>query len=437
MQVKILEFLPLAAVKRQLQSGLYYRQASANRVRRFFDDARGGEMARARYSNAGAQRLLAGLMVLLLTACAQHSQRSAEFSSLPPLQLPDKQWSAADAAASVTTPDLLGLSPAMREFGDRYVNRGHQFRRLQILHSSLRSPAFVDIRYDPVADGTAAEAFARGSANCLTYAHLFVSLARYAGLDARYLAFKLRPQWARHGQRVALSQHVNVLVKLRNGAKYVVDIDPINRGSIASAAVLDDEEAFALYHGNLAMDALLSERQTMAFAEAVRAVELSTNTDYLWVNLGAIYRQNGQNDAAEKSYLTALHLNPNSRSAMNNLAVLYESLGDVERSLQWRERVAAYRQRNPYYHIYLGELAEAEGNPDQAIAHYRQAIALKDSDAEFYYRLAKLYFSLHQRPESIRYVREAIERSRLVGEREEYQNFLRQLSEPSMAQLLQ
>jgi tetratricopeptide (TPR) repeat protein len=137
------------------------------------------------------------------------------------------------------------------------------------------------------------------------------------------------------------------------------------------------------------------------------------------------------------SYLTALQLNSNSRSAMNNLAVLYRSMGDTQRSQYWRERVAAHRQRNPYYHVYLGELAEAEGNPDQAIAHYRQAIALKDSDAEFYYRLAKLYFSLHQRPESTRYVREAIERSRLVGEREEYQNFLRQLSEPSMAQLLQ
>jgi Flp pilus assembly protein TadD len=392
-------------------------------------------MARTRYRIAGAQRLLAGLMVLLLSACALHSQHNAEFSSLPPLQLPDKQWSAGDAAASVPTPDLLGLSPEMREFGDRYVNRGNQLQRLQILHSSLRSPAFVDINYDPAADGTAAEAFARGSANCLTYAHLFISLARHAGLDARYLAFKLRPQWARHGERVALRQHVNVLVKLRSGREYVVDIDPINRDSIASAGVLDDEEAFALYHGNLAMAALLSDRQTTAFAEAVRAVELSTNTDYLWVNLGAIYRQNGQDDAAEMSYLTALQLNSNSRSAMNNLAVLYRSMGDTQRSQYWRERVAAHRQRNPYYHVYLGELAEAEGKPEQAIAHYREAIALKDSDAEFYYRLAKLYFSLQQHPESIRYVREAIERSRLVGEREEYEAFLRQLSAPSVAQL--
>ena len=392
-------------------------------------------MAGTRYRIAGAQRLVAGLMVLLLAACTLQSERSAEFSSLPALQLPDGQWSAADAAASVQRPDLLGLSPAMREFGDRYVNRGSQLQRLQILHSSLRSSALVDIDYDPAADGTAAEAFDRGSANCLTYAHLFVSLARYAGLNAHYMAYKLRPQWSRHGERIALRQHVNVLVKLRTGQQFVVDIDPISRDRIASSGVLDDEEAFALYHGNLAMAALLADRQSLAFAEAVRAVELSTDTDYLWVNLGAIYRQSGQNDAAEQSYLTALHLNPDSRSAMNNLAVLYSSLGDPQRAQQWQTRVAEHRQHNPYYYAYLGELAQQAGDTDQAIEYYREAIALKDSDAEFYYRLAKLYFSLQQRPESIRYVREAIERSRLVGERERYQNFLRQLSEPSLAQL--
>ena len=390
-------------------------------------------MARARYRIIGAQRLMAGLMALLVGACALQPGRAPEFSSLPALQLPDQQWSAAAAAASVETPDLLGLSPEMREFGDRYINRGSQLQRLQILHSSLRSPALVDIYYDPAADGTAAEAFDRGSANCLTYAHLFISLARYAGLDARYLSFKLRPQWARHGQRVALRQHVNVLVKLRHGQQYVVDIDPINRDRIASADVLDDTEAFALYHGNLAMEALFFERQEDAFSQGVRAIELSTDTAYLWVNLGAIYRQGGQDDAAEQSYLSALQLNPGSRSAMNNLAVLYRSLGDTQRSQHWESRVASHRQRNPYYHIYLGELAEEAGNPEQAIAHYRKAIALKDSDAEFYYRLAKLYFSLQLRPESIRYVREAIERSRLVGEREEYQNFLRQLSAPAVA----
>jgi Flp pilus assembly protein TadD len=393
-------------------------------------------MARARDRIASAQRLVAGSMILLLAACALQSQRSAEFSSLPPLQLSDRQWSAADAAASVPRPDLLELSPAMREFGDRYVNRGNQRQRLHMLHSSLRSAALVDINYDPTADGTAAQAFERGSANCLTYAHLFVSLARYAGLDARYLVYELRPQWSRHGQRVALRQHVNVLVKLRNGQQFVVDIDPVSRERIATAGALDDEEAFALYHANLAMSALLFDQQAIAFAQAARAVELSTDTGYLWVNLGAIYRQAGQTDAAEKSYLTALQLNPGSRSAMNNLAVLYRSMGDDQRADQWALRVAAHRQRNPYYHIYLGQLAEQAGKPQQALAHYREAISLKDSDAEFYYRLAKVYFSLHQRPESIRYVREAIERSRLVGEREEYRNFLRQLSPPSVAVLL-
>ena len=85
------------------------------------------------------------------------------------------------------------------------------------------------MRYDMSADGTAAEAFASGRANCLSYAHLFVALARYAGLDANYQSLTLRPEWSRHGDRVALRQHVNVRVDLRGGEQYMVDIDPVSR----------------------------------------------------------------------------------------------------------------------------------------------------------------------------------------------------------------
>jgi tetratricopeptide (TPR) repeat protein len=384
----------------------------------------------------GTRALGVALVVLLLSACAtQLSIKPPKISSLSPLQTPGGELGAVAAASSVETPDLLGLSPEMRAFVDTYVNQRTQFQRLQTLHSSLRSQAFVGMKYDPEAGGTAAEAFDRGSANCLAYAHLFVSMARYAGLNARYLFFNLRPQWARHGDRVALRQHVNVLVELRKGAQYVVDIDPLQRDHIASARRLDDDEAFALYHGNLAMEALLNGEQEQAFSQAVRAIDLGAETDFLWVNLGAIYRRGGQDDAAEQSYLTALQLNPDSGSAMNNLSVLYLAQGDPLRSEQWQSKIAQHRQRNPYYHAYLGGQALEAGDPNQAIEHYRDAIALQDSDADFYYQLARVYFTLHQRPESIRYVEEAIARSRLVGEREEYQDFLRQLTEPALAQV--
>ncbi len=389
-------------------------------------------------AGAISSRLIAvAVLLLLLSGCAQQPAVSTSLSDIDPLLTPAGVLTPQIAVTTAPTPDLLGLTPAMREFADRYIRHGGQQQRLHLLHSSLRSAALVGVSYDPWANGTAAEAFERGKANCLTYAHLFVSLARYSGLDARYLAMTLRPEWSRHGRRVALQQHVNVRVKLRNGAQYVVDIDPVPRASIAAARVLTDSEAFALYHANLAMDELLDDQYAPAYAQAVRSLQLSGDTDYLWVNLGAIYRGAGQDVSAEHSYMTALQLNPKNASAMNNLSVMYRDQGELELAQLWADRVVDYRDKNPYYHMFKGADAELAGEPEQALEHYQRAIAIKNTDAEFYYRLARLYFTMHQLQESVRYTELAIEYSRLVGEREEYQLFLRTVTESNLADLAQ
>jgi Flp pilus assembly protein TadD len=384
---------------------------------------------------AGALKSRFSTMValLLLSGCAQQQTVSTSLSDIDPLLTQTGALTPQIAVNAAPTPDLLGLSPAMREFADRYIKHGGQQQRLHLLHSSLRSSAMVGVVYDSRADGTAAEAFENGEANCLTYAHLFVSLARYSGLNARYMVTTLRPEWVRHGRRVALRQHVNVRVKLRNGAQYVVDIDPVLRSRVATARVLKDNEAFALYHANLAMDELLDDQYVAAYAQAVRSLQLSGSTDYLWVNLGAIYRGVGQDISAEHSYMTALKINPDNSSAMNNLGVMYNDQGQLELAELWAERVVDYRVQNPYYHMFKGADAELAGEPEQALEHYQQAIALKNTDAEFYYRLARLYFSMHQPQESVRYTELAIKHSQLVGERENYQLFLRTVNQSTLA----
>lgn len=370
--------------------------------------------------------LVASLAAVVLSACANQSFFTFDPDALPPLRV-EGEVLAADAALDRTeTPELVALDDDMRAFIDQYVT-GSQRQRLQTLHRGLRSQAMVGIDYDPSADGTAVEAFHSGSANCLSYAHLFVAMARYAGLDARYLSVSLRPEWARHGEQVALRKHVNVVVRLRNGEEYVVDIDPVARERVASARVLKDREAFALYHGNKAMEALFRQDSARAYAEAVRALSLGGNIDYLWVNLGAIYRSAGQEAAAEAMYLKALELNPDSPSAMNNLALLYYNRGELETSRRWEERVRERRESNPFYHYHLGELAEAEGDREQALEHYLDAIDLQEDEAEFYFRVARLFLSMERYEQSRNYAEKAVEHARLVGERKAYEQFLKQL----------
>ncbi len=365
-------------------------------------------------------------LLALCAGCAHQAVDVPRASQLPPLETQVGELSPREAAAGVTTPELLALTDDMREFVDQYIYGGHH-ARLRSLHQSLRSPAFVGVHYDPLADGTAAQVYHSGAANCLSFANLFVAMARYAGLEAQYQATSIRPEWSRHGNQIALRQHVNVAVRLPDGVQYVVDIDPLSRDRVISADLLDDREAFALYHGNRAMAALRDSDLPAAYAQAVKAISLGRDIDYLWVNLGIIYRHAGQDEAAELAYRTALAINPDSSPAMNNMAVLYRARGEPQLAREWERKVERRRKSNPYYYYFQGRQSEDAGELGVALSHYASAIDLQPSDAEFHYRIASVYFALEQREMSRRHVLQAIKLAQTFTERAEYRALLRKL----------
>jgi len=331
--------------------------------------------------------LVASLLVaILLAGCTQNPLYRAAVDELPPLQFGGAVLSVDEVLATTSSPDLLALTPEMHEFVAHYATGTRNARqRLVNLHSAIKGDGVLGMHYDPFADGSATEVFQRGSANCLSYANLFVALAREAGLDASYQWLEVRPQWTRLGARVAVRLHVNVLVALRNGEQFMVDIDPLQSRDIADSRRLSDSDAVALHHNNIAMEALAEGEVELAWQQGIKALSMSPGMSYLWVNLGAIYRAAGQPDAAEFSYLHALKLNPEDRSSMNNLVVLY---GQQERELErgyWIERLDRYRESNPFYHAWQGDKAGEAGDWDTALVHYRRALALRPGDSRLMY----------------------------------------------------
>ncbi len=389
-----------------------------------------------RYEAGKILRLAAFALLSLLQACSANLGPRPDLGSISPLYQHPGGPNAELAARAVPSPDLLAMSPEMKEFVDRYVRSAPTYRqRLRMLHSSLRANGMLDIDYDPAADGTAREVFESGTANCLSYAHLFVAMARYAGLNANYHMLKLRPEWSRHGDHIALRQHVNVLVKLGPNQKYMVDIDPVRRSAIADSGIIDDVVARGLHYNNLAMTQLFKENLAPAYLNSVRALELSPGTDFLWINLGAIYSRAGNDGASEQAYRSALTLNPASPSAMNNLMVLHERRGETELADHWESQITHHRKRNPYYHAYLGELAQEKGEFQQARRHFQAAIKRKQDDAELYFLLGKVYLDLDLLEQAIESLQLAVDTARLVSRRTAYQALLDQLIGQSVAGL--
>ena len=374
------------------------------------------------------------LCALLLQACAGLAPAGRSVGELPPLQLPDRTLAVAAVASLAPTPDLLATNQSMRAFVQRYTGGVRSSRqRLMLLHSALIGGGLLDLQYDSTADGTAREVFRRGTANCLSYASLFVALAREAGLDASYQWLEMRPQWSRSGERVMLRLHVNVAVKVGSGRRYVVDLDPLPSRAVSGSRMISDRDAQALYHNNLAMQALAGEDLATAWPHAVRALQLSSRLPYLWLNLGAIYRLAGQHRVAESLYLYALQLDPWDRSAMNNLVVLYTLEGREADRRYWEARVEHYRDANPYYHAWLGDMAGEQGDWRAALRPYRDALQRLPGDSDLLYSTGLIHYRLDDLAAAASYIRRAMEAATLRSEVDTYRLQLQALRRGQLA----
>lgn len=379
--------------------------------------------------------LLTLLCCALLSACSS-TRHVFDPATLAPLQFGDAVVLPAEVLAGTTPPDLLAVNDAMREFVATYTEGIHGERsRLIALHTAVKSAGALDMQYDPFADGTAEEAFERGTANCLSFANLFVALAREAGLKASYQWIDLRPEWQRIGERVALRLHVNVIVKTRDGAEYMVDIDPLRRHEIAGSHRISDREAQSLYYSNRAMQELSEDEVFEAWAGAVRALQLAPGMSHLWVNLGAIYRHVGQYAAAERAYFRALAIDATDRSAMNNLVVMYELTGRDDERSYWLDRLHRYRDRNPYYHANMGDIAARDGDWAGANVFYARAVQLQPEDSELIYGLAITEHRLGNLDAAERLMGRAIEAAQFEADQRSYRIQLRALREERAASL--
>jgi Flp pilus assembly protein TadD len=387
-------------------------------------------------STLPGQGCLACLLLLCLQACTSVSLPPPDINHLVPLSYQGEITYPDQAVTQAPTPDLLAINDEIREFVARYTQGQRSSRqRLHSLHRAVKSPGTLGIEYDPWAEGGAIEAYRRGSANCLSYASMFVAMARDAGLKAGYQWLEVRPRWSKLGERVAVSLHVNAVVEAGRGEQFMVDIDPLQPRDITGSRRITDQQAQALHHNNVAMAALADTRVREAWLNVVRGLQLAPDLTLLWVNLGAIYREADQYQAAEDSYLYALQLDPADRSAMTNLVILYQLQGREADSARWSGRVAHYRDSNPYFHAWLGEQAAGRDDWASALVHMETALRLSPEDSNLLYTAGVVHYKLGDLDTAQELIGKAIEFATLSRERKDYELQLEALQGQRLVEL--
>ncbi len=349
----------------------------------------------ARRSTARIPRVRAVVAWLVIPAIACTSLRGREESAgISPDELlaGTALGLTGDPPALVPEADILAVTPEMRAFLDKYVDRkaSPDLKLHELALAIINSESF-GVYYDDTTR-TASETFRMKRGNCLSFSNLFVAMARDVGLNVQFQEVDIPPDWTFDKDTYVLNRHVDVYVDLALAGTRVVDFNMEDFKSTYDMRRISDGRALAHYYNNVGVARMQANDAAAALACFRRAI-VDSGGDFspAWTNLGTLYQRNGHAAHAEAAFLQALKVNEWDSVAMSNLAGLYERLGDRERAAAYQKKVLQHRWRNPYYRYQLAHQAYLAREYDAAIGHLRYAIRQRPREDSFYLLMGLSY----------------------------------------------
>ena len=177
-------------------------------------------------------------------------------------------------------------------------------------------------------------------------------------------------------------------------SKYVVDFLAQFIGERGPSTRVTDEQALALYYGNLAVEAIVTGDLDASVYKSLQSLKLWPKNSNTWSNLGTAYRRKGDSQLAEASYRRALSLSRDNYSALSNLTRFYLLEGRESEADIYLRRVSRYYRRNPYYHLQVARMQIQTGDFEGARANLERATRLKKDAPVLVEALSDVYEKL-------------------------------------------
>lgn len=310
---------------------------------------------------------------------------------VPPAPAAATSKSAGGHPPEVEDADLLTLTPPMARFLVEQVGPTRaRTQRLRRLVDAIFSKEGLGITYGNTRTKTAEETFVERSGNCLSFTFLFVAMARHLGLVAYFKEVSEVLSWDQRGEVVVSNKHMFAEVEIDNGIVQVDFLPGVDK-RYHSVRRISDQRALAHYYNNVGAEKLAAGQVQESLPYFEKALATDGSLSPAWVNHGFAYRQLGDFEVAESSYLRALEIDGSEHSAASNLASLYLTQGRRAEAEPYLRRVENHLQRNPFHHYRQGLQAADDGDHQTAIRHFKEAIR-RDSDyGGFHATLAETY----------------------------------------------
>lgn len=301
----------------------------------------------------------------------------------------------------------LETTPEMRAWARGAVPAGGgDEERLQQLLLALLQRDGRELRCDRDRTSTAIEVWRDGVANCLSFTHLFVALAREIGLPVYYLRVMDAPRYQREGDLVVASEHIAAAWGPPHRRR-ILDFGERPAGEYRRTQVISDLSAVALHYSNLGAGRLRAGQIAAALEPLETATRIDPELPDGWINLGVALRGSGRLTESEAAFRRALEADARAVSAYNNLASLLRQFGREEEARRLLDLAVREANRSPFSYLALGDLALAHGRLEEAERFYRQALRRLAGGAEPLAALGECAWRSGRRREAERWLRAA------------------------------
>lgn len=339
-------------------------------------------------------------IVLSLISCA-----SSPINDAKRRHLDDQIRDRADLQAAVTVP--FEIDDEMRTWVRNVPTGGEPEQRLEQLLRAVLHRDGKELTYVRGHTASARDVWRTRRANCLSFAHLYVGLAREIGIDVYFLRVADLQSFEKDGDLIVASEHITAAFGPPNKRRVVEFTDRPFR-EYHQVEPISDITAIALFYSNTGAERIRDGRFEEAAAVLQTAVKLDPELADGWVNLGVALSRLHRMADAERAFRRALETNPSLLPGYTNLAALLERSGRREEAHALLAVTDRRANRNPFSYLALGDLALRERNLDQAERFYRRALSMNGADAEPMAALGRCAVAAGRRRDAERWLERAL-----------------------------
>lgn len=117
----------------------------------------------------------------------------------------------------------------------------------------------------------------------------------------------------------------------------------------------------------------------------------------------------GNHDKAEELFISAIKIDPKSTVAYRGLGDTYLAKNSVEEARQTYKFLIKMEPDDDSVLVKLAEIAENQGDLEEAIGYYQQAVLVNDSFSPRFYHLAELLVKVNQPQVAVESILQAVE----------------------------